>query len=75
MYYERHECCDCCGAVFEKGQDRIEFRHYYYCDVDCWERYLVKNSLQYPYGVLFDGEIYKSFNHLYIECYDETIQR
>ena len=75
MYYERHECCDYCGAVFEKGQDKIEFRHYYYCNIDCWEKYLVKNSIRYPYGVLFGDEMYNSFDHLYIECYDETIQR
>jgi hypothetical protein len=71
----RDAYCDYCGAYLPDKDDFVEFRRYCYCDIDCWEKYLVKNSIRYPYGVLFNDEMYNSFDHLYIECYDETIQR
>lgn len=61
--------CNTCGALLE--DDKISFRNNYFCDLDCYERFLLKNSIKLPYGVSFDDELYNSFKHLYYTCLKE----
>lgn len=65
--------CDKCGVYLNDKDSYIKFRNLYFDDIDCFEKYLLKNSITYEDYIEFDEEEYKTFQHLYVECYDELI--